>query len=179
MRSTIGVNCQVCRCSGVAQQRGKKSQVERNIPLGLKPRSFWGLYGTTEQAAEKVGLGQKQRPAGAKAQRILGLLRHDFTACGKTHYSAPGFVAVVFFRHPAAGLLLLFRLCGVIFSPAETRVLRPYCAGISFCMRSRLWAAAISRNSHSTLALPRSFTCRAARSCLAQPKTFSTSFRLR
>jgi len=61
--------------------------------------------------------------------------------------------------------------------PPDTLLPWSYCAGISFRIRSKIWAVARSRNSQSTRALPRSLTCRAARSCLAHLNTFSTNLR--
>src|SRR5271157_4984678 len=102
---------------------------------------------------------------------------HDFTACGKKAFFLRRCALPLLFESQigcAAVDLLLWR---PDLRPPETRILQTYCARVSFCIRSRLCAVATRLNSQLTRALPRSFTCRAARSCLAQPNTFSTSFR--
>jgi len=68
----------------------------KNRPQGLKPSSFWALYGTAEQAAEKLRMGGEKvdfegyKTINPPSRIVLRASQLDpfFALCGKLSFSA-------------------------------------------------------------------------------------------
>src|SRR5205807_7728035 len=108
-----------------------------------------------------------------------------FTACGKkTQFfeppSLPDFFRVLSSNRPP------FSPLQALLGLDRNTTPRAYCTGtdvslgrgINFTILTKLWVAMTRRNIQSTRSCPRSLVCLTGRSCLPQPKTFSTSLRL-
>jgi hypothetical protein len=107
------------------------------------------------------------------------LARGGFTGCGKNRWPEFSTLRIAVFLSPAAIFLAVSLFLPRLLRPSADTTPSTYTAGISFTSRTKLAAVASNRNNQFTFFTPRTFTCRKMLSSLAQPNTFSISFRSR